>query len=83
MKSDLINNWWVSFLSAHTDHKEGRFSICSVVDGSDGVEYPGSIRVINGILLSVLAAQRKYQVIRISEIFIEEVLSPVSGELFS
>ncbi|KAF4787903.1 hypothetical protein TURU_165209 [Turdus rufiventris] len=29
----------------HPDHKEGRLSICSVVDGSGGVEYPVSIGV--------------------------------------
>lgn len=85
MKSDLINNWWISFLYVRydTDHNKGRLSSCSVVDGSGGVEYPVSIVVINGILLSGLAAQRKHRVLRISAILMEEVLSPASGELFS
>lgn len=83
MKSDLVNNWWISFLYVYTGHKERRLSICLVGDGSGGVEYPVNIGVINGILLSVLAAQRKYQVLRISDILIEEVLSPAPGELFS
>lgn len=83
MKSGLINSWCISFLYVHTDHKEGRLSICSVVNKSGGVEYPVCIGVINGILLSVLAAQRKYQVLRISEILTGGVLSLASAELFS
>lgn len=50
---------------------------------SCGVEYPVCIGVINGILLSVLAAQRKYQVLRVSEILTGGVLFLASGELFS
>lgn len=53
------------------------------MDGSGAVEYPVSIVVINGILLSGLAAQRKHQVLRISGMLMGEVLSPASGELFS
>lgn len=53
------------------------------MNGYCGVEYLVCIGVINGILLSVLAAQRKYQVHRISEILTGGALSPASGELFS
>lgn len=69
-------------LYVHTGHNEGRLSIFSAVDGSGRVEFPVSIVVINGILVSVMTAQRKYQVLRISAILMEEVLSPASGELF-